>query len=82
MKDEQAKLCRDLACSVPKCRIAPVVAAHVVHTRGAGGQDCDIVPLCWRHEREWHDIGKWTFNEKYDVDLQAIAARLAEGMKP
>jgi len=84
MKDgPQAKRCRTLACCVPRCR-AYYVQAHHSETGGMGmkGPDSSCVPVCIAHHTELHTGGHLTFQEKYGIDLKAIAERLAEGMKP
>jgi hypothetical protein len=58
-----------------------VVCAHL-KTRGSGGLDRgNTVPLCVRHhaEQEGNTAG---FNERYGLDLAAIAAKLADEYRP
>lgn len=55
----------------------PVMAAHAWHTRGAGGVAEDCVPLLKREERQIHRIGRRSFQQLHDVDLDAAAARYA-----
>ncbi|HEY5973807.1 MAG TPA: hypothetical protein VIU41_03615 [Geobacteraceae bacterium] len=53
-----------------------VEAAHVV-SRGAGGDDRgNVVPLDFMLHREQHAIGIKSFQEKYGLDLAALATRL------
>ena len=54
----------------------PVVCAHAVKTRGAGGQATDSVPLCQLHETRWHQ-GRLTFWDLTGIDMASVAARLA-----
>lgn len=67
-------------CSVPGCE-HPSQAAHVRMGTGGGmglkPGDQFTCPLCPSHHREQHQIGHRAFNEKYDVDLLAIAQELA-----
>lgn len=72
---------RSLPCIL---RLAPGTscqgAVECAHTtsRGAGGYDRGhTVPLCQRHHRQEHAIGKSSFEEMYNVDLDSIAAGLA-----
>jgi hypothetical protein len=44
---------------------------------GAHAADQHVVPLCRGHHREYHQIGRDTFAEKYRVDLPALANALA-----
>jgi len=57
------------------CGRAPSEAAHV-RSRGAGGTWRDIVPLCRDHHRIQHAMGIRSFEERFDVDLAAIAATI------
>ena len=52
------------------------VHAHHVHSRGAGGDESDLVPLCASHHSEGHQHGWKTFGKKYAIDLPAEAALL------
>ena len=54
------------------CR-GPIQAAHV-QSRGAGGTSKDVVPLCSVHHAEQHVFGIQSFQRKYRLDLQALAA--------
>lgn len=49
--------------------------AHV-KSRGAGGGDDTVVPLCRKHHREQHQLGVKSFERKYGLDLQGEARRL------
>jgi mitochondrial fission protein ELM1 len=44
---------RKLPCRL--CGALPPSHAHHVKSRGSGGSDRNVVPLCWRHHREVHD---------------------------
>ncbi len=66
-------------CLVPRC--SGKSDPHHWITRGAGGDDKDCVPLCEGlagHHAELHRIGRWTFSERYGLDLKQEAARLWE----
>ena len=46
------------------------------HAMGAKCSDYFVCPLCPRHHREIHDIGRKRFAEKYKIDLDAEAKKL------
>jgi len=49
---------------------------HHVKTKGAGGQDWHLVPLCRFHHQQFHAMGRHTFQKRYDIDLLGVAERL------
>lgn len=49
---------------------------HHSKTRGSGGGDETVVPLCSYHHRLVHDLGRHTFERRYNVDLRTIAETL------
>ena len=49
-------------------------------SRGASGANKDAVPLCQEHHSEVHTIGRETFQERYGVDLRAVAAAIHEAL--
>lgn len=54
-----------------------VIEAHHVDSKGAGGGDEQVVPLCSAAHAEIHKIGRHTFRLKYgDINLEKIAAGL------
>jgi len=63
------------------CGTLPVDAHHV-RSKGAGGTWRDLVPLCRIHHSEYHTAGHVTFERRYDLDLVAIAARVADHTPP
>src|SRR5690606_17013826 len=65
---------RALSCCV--CDASAPSDPHHVKSRGAGGDRRDLVPLCRTHHREYHDVGRRTFEARHGVDLAAIAADL------
>jgi hypothetical protein len=65
---------KSLGCGI--CR-DPSADPHHVTSRGAGGGDETVVNLCRQHHTEFHNTGRWTFQEKYGVDLTAHALQLA-----
>jgi len=69
----------ECACSsYPMCTFR-IEVAHVISKKpnGRGGPD-DTVPLCDFHHRTLHSLGIDTFQERYDVDLTALAKHYAE----
>jgi len=70
-----------------ECLIAPKYAAalhqcsgrieaHHVKTRGAGGGDEQVVPLCSSAHQVLHAVGHETFQRTHRIDLALIAKRL------
>lgn len=73
---QHAARIRQLPCAVGGIHCAVSVHAHHVRSVGAGGSEKDLVPLCAIHHQELHTTGRWTFFEKYGVDLRVLADRL------
>lgn len=57
------------------CGALPVDADHI-KTRGAGGGDDQVWPLCRLHHTERHSMGIKTFQSRYDVDSQVVLGQL------
>lgn len=77
----QAVLCRTLPCCVCH-RPGPSDPAHV-RSRGAGGKDrANVVPMCRFHHSEQGAIGIRTFQAKYGISMEAIAAALEKVAYP
>ena len=55
-----------------------IVAAHVVHTRGAGGKAWDQVPLHRLVEADWHSMVDEVFTSKYGISKQRVREAAAE----
>lgn len=66
---------RQLPCSV--CGKRGPSDPHHVRSRGAGGKADVLVPLCRRDHDLLHQIGRVSFEKRYNVDLEATARRLA-----
>jgi hypothetical protein len=69
---------RSLPCTVPGCRSNDIVQAHVSpEGRPSGmarkGDACQIIPLCFGHHAELHQIGQDTFNRMYNIDVDLAA---------
>src|ERR1041385_2494011 len=61
------------------CLIDHVTAeAHHTTSIGARGWDFRAVPLCHRHHRELHRLGRTTFEDKHRVDIVEEILRLLE----
>ena len=50
--------------------------AHHVVTRGSGGGDDNVVPLCGLHHDQIHRLGTLSFQRLYGVNLEEMAADL------
>ena len=50
--------------------------AHHTRTRGAFGGDDTVVPLCTRHHKLWHLIGRKSFKARTGVDVVTVAKSL------
>ena len=57
------------------------IVAHHDPTKGAGGHDRAVVPLCWLHHSEIHTIGRKSFDKKYGVNLRKLGPILSERNK-
>jgi hypothetical protein len=59
------------------CRYDPIEQAHVGKAGKGMGRKADAdqtVPLCRFHHRILHHIGTQSFEQRYGVDLDALAA--------
>ena len=76
------KWVREHACVVDGCDGRPIEAAHVRLGAHAGmGQKPDdsvTVSMCTAHHAESHRVGERTFQERYRLDLLALAREFAE----
>lgn len=63
-KEFQAEI-RKLPCLA--CGASPPSECHHVKHRGSGGGDdfWNLMPLCFRHHSEWHQIGMEKMIDKY-----------------
>ena len=71
----RAEWIRSQACAT--CMAPPRSECSHVKSRGAGGTADDQIPQCQRCHRELHDLGRMTFEERYQVDLATLAAAYA-----
>lgn len=54
----------------------PTEACHVT-TKGIGGGDHDnLINLCSAHHRQWHNIGRRSFDYRYKIRSKAVARKL------
>ena len=67
---------RSLPCLI--CNKQPPSHPHHTKTRGSGGSDLTTIPLCFKHHREVHIIGKKTFQKKYDIVFNEVIRGLNE----
>lgn len=47
-----------------------IVHTHHVKTKGAGGSDRQVIPLCAIHHNETHRRGVKSFARKYGIDYE------------
>lgn len=72
---------RSHACCVAGCLQQPIECAHI--RRGSDGgislkpSDLSTISLCRAHHREQHDIGEARSEDRYGLDLAALAAEFA-----
>jgi len=70
---------QELPCILADRHECAAAVGHHVKSVGAGGKDyANEVPLCLRHHEEVHRTGRETFEERHGVDLNLIAAGIAE----
>lgn len=75
-----ARMARLLPCCVCLA-LPPSDPAHVL-SRGAGGKDwANCAPLCRRHHSEQHHLGLRSFELRHGIDLGAVAAHVADGVR-
>ena len=65
---------RDQWCDVTK-RTRDLVAAHVGHTRAAGGGQEDMVPLHAEVEADWHGLDEAKFAAKWKRSKDSVRER-------
>lgn len=72
-----------LPCAVPGCDRRPSENHHL-HAGRDGRVWENVVPLCGAHHRAYHDRAGSAarFAALYSVDLEELAERLAEDMRP
>lgn len=76
--ESYVKWIHSYACIV--CGSWPVHAHHAV-SRGAGGSDRSVVPLCFTHhtgDQGIHLLGKIHFQAQFRVDLEALVSHFNE----
>lgn len=65
-------------CVVPGCTAEPIEVSHIRTARNAGTglkpHDAFAVSMCHEHHSEYHRDGHRTFERRYLVNLEAIAA--------
>lgn len=56
------------------CQENKIIEIHHVKTRGSGGGDdpWNVIPLCQKCHKEWHDNGRITFVKKYSHVLKYL----------
>ena len=72
-------------CSVPGCKGMPIECAHVRDgTDGGMGfkpSDRWTISLCKAHHFEQHQISEAVFEQKYGIDMKALAAEFFRNSK-
>ena len=68
---------RQMPCMVGY-RCQGTVVPHHLESRGAGGSDHYVIPLCGLHHAEIHMIGERTMGDRYLVNWWYEVARLEE----
>ena len=68
-------------CCVPGCEQGPIEFAHVRTAANAGKSlkphDAHGISLCHAHHAEQHTKGHITFQKKYGIDMEQLAAEFA-----
>ena len=67
---------KQFGCTVQNQDCFGIIETHHVKTKGAGGGDEQVIPLCTKHHKEWHDNGRKTFAKRYSINAEEIAAKL------
>ena len=69
---------RSLACCIPNCITEPVEFCHIRTAANSGTGlkpfDWHAVGMCRIHHQASHDMGIETFQKRYGVDLEKLAA--------
>lgn len=72
------KFVRPRNCCVPKCIAGPIEFCHVRTAANSGTGlkpfDWHAVGMCRMHHQESHDIGDDTFQRRYGIDFEKLAA--------
>lgn len=72
---------RSHECCVPGCTAQPIECAHVRSGTDGGTalkpSDRWVISLCGHHHAEQHVMGEGAFQEKYQLDLLALAEEFA-----
>lgn len=74
------KWVRSHACVVPGCQASDIQFCHIRSAATAGTglkpHDAFSFPGCFNHHQEQHQVGQGTFEDRYGIDLEAIAREL------
>lgn len=78
--DDYLKFVRLHPCLVKQCWRGPIHAHHVIFD-GQGVlaskvPDYQATPLCPRHHREYHDLGRDRFEDKYGIVFSVVIMTL------
>jgi len=76
MRDPQyLEFVRSLPCLIPGCTLRHCDPHRVVSRPRGGGND-QVVPLCRRHHREAHALGRVKFQRVYGLSFPEAIARV------
>jgi hypothetical protein len=74
------KFVRSHYCVVPGCQATDIQFCHIRSAANSGTglkpHDAHSFPACFNHHAEQHQVGQGTFEDRYGLDLAAIAAEL------
>lgn len=70
------KYVRSNPCLVSNDKCSNAIHAHHSVTKGAGGSDYTAIPLCHICHHEIHSIGRFSFQEKYNINIETEIKRL------
>jgi hypothetical protein len=65
---ERVEWIKNLPCIVCKNTVGNSENVHII-SKGSGGNCKHIVPMCRHHHAELHQVGIYTFQVKYTIDL-------------
>lgn len=70
------KFVRTLPCAITG-KVGDDIDPHHITTGGTGmkGDDRLVVPLCNSLHREYHQLGRASFEKRYGVNMRALALR-------
>lgn len=68
---------REHHCSVPGCQLMPIETHHIRTAANSGtGKKCSdafVVALCRDHHRQYHNIGRDSFETRHGINAMKLA---------